>query len=133
MYLSIFAAPCPKRFETTFTSSGCETSLGIFRRPFCACTAAVVGEDFRYALSCQIIMKIVVHLDCGSPATCADAFHFFEREDTIRRYAFVSNTEFFLKLLVYVVSAAQHATDVGADLHIELARRLEAQHRGERR
>ena len=73
--------------------------------------------------------KGVVHLDGRSPAARADAFHLFEREDAVRGDAFVPDAELFLEALIHIVGAAQHATDVGADLHVEFARRLEAQHR----
>ncbi len=40
----------------------------------------------------------------------------------------VADAEFFLEALVDVVRAAQHATDVGADLDVVFAGRLEAEH-----
>ena len=73
-------------------------------------------------------MKVVVHLDRWSPAACADALHLFEREHAVGCYALVPNAQFLLEFLVNLVSAAQHATDIGADLHVEFARWLEAEH-----
>src|SRR3974390_2804832 len=96
MYLSMSAAPCPKRFETIFTSSGWETSLGILFLVLALVPIPV--ENIRHALGCQIIVKVVVHLNCRRPAAGADALHFFEGEDTIRRNAFVTNAQLFLEL-----------------------------------
>ena len=64
----------------------------------------------------------------GRPAAGADALDFFEREEAVGRDALVADAELFLKALVDVIGAAQHATDVGADLHVVFAGRLEAQH-----
>ncbi len=44
------------------------------------------------------------------------------------RDALVADAQLLLEALVDLVAAAQHATDVGADLHVVFARRLEAQH-----
>src|ERR1700687_1612532 len=109
MYLSIFAAPCPKRFETIFTSSGCETSLGIFRCPSCIRAAFICGQDLRYVLRRQVVVEVVIDLDCRCPAAGADAFNFFEREDAVRSYTFVPDAELFLEFFVDIVSAAEHA------------------------
>ncbi len=86
-------------------------------------------ENFGHALRCQIIVKVVVHLDGRSPAAGADAFYFFEREDAVGGHALVPDAKLFLEFLVDLVSATQHATDIGADLHVEFACRFEAQHR----
>ena len=40
----------------------------------------------------------------------------------------MSDPQFFLKAFVHLVCPAQHAADVGAHLHVVLARRLEAKH-----
>src|SRR5215469_836146 len=109
----------PKRFVTIFTSSGWETSLGIFLlvldlRP-------VLGKDSRYIVRLQLIVKRVVHLDRRRPAAGPDAFHFFEREHRVRCNSLVLDAQFLLKPFVQLVSAAQHATDVRANLNIEFA------------
>ena len=77
----------------------------------------------------QLVVEVVVHLDGRSPAACADALDLFKRKDAVGGDALVSDAKLFLEALVDFVSAAQHATDVGADLHVVFAGRLEAQHR----
>src|SRR5437667_2047093 len=123
----MFVAPCPKRFETTRTSSGWETSEAILQKSeFTNCriyeslnlqiiaTAASEFDDieirkFDNLLRClppitfeyrihllfrQVLVKVVVNLDGWGPAARAEAFHFFEREQTIARRALVPDAEF---------------------------------------
>src|ERR1700691_2635157 len=123
----MLAAPMPKRLLTTFTSSGCETSLGMGAVPLRSGAAAIAVENAGDVVSGEVVMEIVIHLDGRPPAAGADAFDFFEREQSILGHALVPDAEFFLEALIKVISAAQHATDVGAYLHVVFAGRLEAQ------
>src|SRR6476646_407240 len=122
------AAPWPKRRDTTFTSSGCETSLGIRGCSFCHGLGSIFGHEIWHLLGNHIVVEVVVHLDGGGPAACADALNLFEREDAVGSDALMANAEFFLKALVNVVGTAKHATYIGADLHVEFAGGLETQH-----
>src|SRR6185437_5521758 len=124
MYLSMFAAPWPKRFETILTSSGWETSLGILFLVL----GPVLIENRGDALGLYVIVKIVVDLNRRRPAAGADAFNLFEREEPVAGHSLVSDAEFFLEFLVDVIRSAKHATDIGADLHVEFSGRLEAEH-----
>src|SRR5664280_429309 len=126
MYLSISAAPMPKRRVTIFTSSGCETSLGIGFCSFRLGFVAVVGQDAWDLIGRELVEEVVVDLDGRRPTADADALHFFEREDAIGRDALVADAQFFLKAFVQVVGSAQHAADIGADLHVEFSGGLEA-------
>src|SRR5580704_1085903 len=130
MYLSILAAPWPKRFDTILTSSGWETSLGIFSFSLFLVLdlGPVLIQDSWNVVGGQFIVEGIVDLDGGRPAADADTFHFFEREDAVWCDALVADAEFILEAFEKFIAAAQHATDIGADLHIEFARGLEAQH-----
>ncbi len=97
-------------------------------RPCATAWARYSAKRSRNLFGSQIVVEVVVHLDGGGPAACADALNLFEREDAVGSDALVANAEFFLKAFVNLVGAAQHATDVGADLHVEFAGGLEAQH-----
>src|SRR5260370_24852673 len=126
MYLSMLAAPWPKRRVTIFTSSGWETSLGIFllvldSRP-------VLVKNSGNVVRAQIVMECVIHLDGRRPAAHSDALDFFERKNAVGRDSLVPDAQLFLETLVQVVSPTQHAADIGANLHVEFARRLESQH-----
>src|ERR1700722_12441951 len=114
----------PKRLEMTLTSSGWETSLG----SGCVSLGAIGCEHFVYLVVGQIVVKIVVYLNGRGPAADADAFDFFEREEAISGDAFMADAELVLKMVEEVVTTAQHATDVGADLDVVLAYGLEAKH-----
>src|SRR5579859_1833040 len=100
MYLLMSAALWPKRLETIFTSSGWDTSLGIFFLVLDLVPIAV--QNFWNVGGGQIVEKVVVDLDGRGPAACADALHFLEREDAVGRYAFVADAELFLKFLIDV-------------------------------
>src|SRR3569833_1061692 len=103
MYLSMSAAPWPKRLETTFTSSGWETSLGILRAlEF----LTILGKDARDAVGREIVVEVVVDLNGRSPAASADALDLFEGEDSIRRNAYVADAKLILEFLVDVVCVA---------------------------
>src|SRR6266567_2615866 len=132
MYFSMSAAPWPKRFVTILTSSGCDTSLGMGGSPFSAGIglnlSAIAVENTRNTLRRQVIVEVVIHLDGRGPAARPDAFHLFQGEDAVRGNALVADAQLFLEALVEVIGAAQHATDIGADLDIEFACGLETQH-----
>src|SRR5580698_10315361 len=125
----MFAAPMPKRWLTTFTSSGCETNLGTGSAPFCPGATAIAVENAGDMVRSEVVVEIVVDLNGGRPAARSDALDLFEGEQSVRRHALVANAQFFLKSLVEVVSPAQHAADVRAYLHVVSSRRLESQHR----
>src|SRR3954468_12995890 len=117
MYLSMSAAPWPQRREMTLTSSGWETSSGILIARF----LPVFFEHGVHLLVCQVVVEVIVHLHGGSPAACADALDFFEGKDTVWCCLAIANAEAIFAVLKHLVAAAQHAGDVGADLHVELA------------
>src|SRR5216684_2462477 len=131
MYFSMSAAPWPNRLVTIFTSSGCDTSLGMGGSPFSAgiglSLSAIAVENARNTLRRQVIVEVVIHLDGRGPSACPDAFHLFEREHAVRSDALVAHAQLFLEALIEIVGAAKHATDIGADLDVELARGLEAE------
>src|SRR6266567_1124002 len=121
MYLSIAAAPMPKRRVTIFTSSGCETSLGIGVGSFRFGFVAVTCQDFGDMIGCHIIVEVVIHLNGGRPAAGPDTFHFFKREDSVWSDALVADAQLVLEAFVHIIGSAQHAADVGAHLHVESA------------
>src|SRR5580704_1144903 len=131
----MLVAPMPKRLETILTSSGCETSLGILflvRKQILRSilySLRISDENAGNEVGLDLIMKFVIDLDGRRPTTCAYAFYFFDREESISRHAFGADAEFLLEALVDFVSTAQHTTDVGADLNVEFTRGLEAEHR----
>ena len=94
----------------------------------CHCLGSIFSQETWNLVGNHIVVEVVVHLDCGGPAACADALNLFEREDAVGSDALMANAEFFLKALVNVVGSAKHATDIGADLHVEFAGGLETQH-----
>src|SRR5580658_488124 len=102
----------PNRLDTIFTSSGCETSLGMSGRTFLG-FAAIPTQDPRHMPGTQLIVEVVGYLDGRRPRACADALHLFEREQSIRGHALVPHAQLVLKPLQHVIRAAQHATDVG--------------------
>src|SRR5580698_783485 len=121
----MLAAPWPKRRVTIFTSSGCETSLGIGHLS----SIAIALKNAGHVIGSQVIVEVVVDLDGGGPAAGADAFHFFKREDAVCGHALVAHAELFLEALEERIRPAQHAAYVGAHLDVEFTCRLKAQHR----
>jgi hypothetical protein len=73
-------------------------------------------------------VEVVVDLNGRGPAAGADALNLFEREEAVGRNAIGADAELFAEALVDFVGAAQHATDVGADLNVVFAGGLEAEH-----
>src|SRR6202522_1106545 len=69
----------------------------------------------------QVLMKIVIHLHRGSPTASADTFHFFERKQTIGRCALVADTKLLLAVRQQLFSTDEHASDIGAHLHVVLS------------
>src|SRR5665213_3314918 len=116
----------PKRLEMILTSSGWETSLGIFLASLGFGSVGV--EDGVDLVVGEVVVEVVVYLNGRGPAADADALDFFQGKEAVRGDAFVTDAEFVLEVFKQVVGAAQHATDVGADLHVVFADRLEAQH-----
>ena len=123
------AAPWPKRLGHDFHFIGMRDEprhSGMLLVPLA--WARYSARRFGTWSGISIVVEVVVHLDGGGPAACADALDLFEREDAVGSDALMANAEFFLKALVNVVGAAKHATDIGADLHVVFAGGLEAQH-----
>src|ERR1017187_6258532 len=119
----------PKRRETILTSSGWETSLGMMDNPPSAWGfGAVTGHDAWHLVGIQLLDEVVVDLDGRRPAAGSDALHLFEREEAVLCHALAPDLQLLPEAFVDLISAAQHATDVGADLHVEPSCRLEAQH-----
>src|SRR5215472_3253479 len=77
----------------------------------------------------QVFVKIVIHLHSGRTGACANALDFFEREYAVLRGFLVADFQAFLGTLEDFVAAHQHASDVGANLHVMLAHGLAMQHR----
>ncbi len=73
-------------------------------------------------------MKVVIHLRRRGPAAGANALNFFQRKQTVRRSFLVSDAQLLLAMLEQFLAPAQHAGDVGANLHVVLAARLGGQH-----
>src|SRR5579862_3239400 len=78
MYLSIAAAPWPKRREMIFTSSGWETSLGIGLRSSLRSFCAKLGDEVGNLLWAQLIVEVIIHLDGRRPGASPDALNLFE-------------------------------------------------------
>src|SRR5271167_3411749 len=112
----------PKRLEMTFTSSGWDTSLGmgrLFLLGFCA----IGVQDCVRLVASEFVVEVVVYLNGWGPRANPYAFDFFEREEAVGGDALVADAELFFEVLEEIVSAAQHATDVGADLNVVFAHR----------
>src|SRR5215472_1151891 len=114
------AAPWPKRREMTFTSSGWETRVGMLFHVL-SLAGAIGVEDLVDLHGGEVVVEVVVDLDGGGPATGADALDFFEREGAIRSDLFVPDAELGLAVVKDLVAPAQHAGNIGADLHVVLA------------
>src|ERR1700728_2146242 len=119
-------APMPKRLEMTLTSSGWETSLGIRWLSLVFCPIGI--QDLVDLVVGEVVVEVVVYLNGRRPAADADAFDFFEGEEAVGGDVFVADTEFFLQVFKEIVRAEQHAADIGADLNVVFAGRLEAEH-----
>ena len=76
----------------------------------------------------DVFIEIVVDLHRGCTRAGADAFHLFEREDAVWRCFLVPDFQTLLCVLEKLVSPAQHAGHVRANLNVVLAPRLAAQH-----
>ncbi len=89
----------------------------------------ILVENLVHLLGGQVLVKIIVHLRGRSPTASANAFDFFQRKHSVRRRLFVSHPELLNAVFQNVFTAAYHATDVGANLNVELPSRLCGQHR----
>src|SRR5579863_6939865 len=120
----------PKRREMILTSSGWELSLGILvLGPGTIFDSLPVRPDNAgHEIGFELIVEVVVHLDGGRPRARANALDLFERKETVGGDAIGADAELFAEALVDFVGSAEHATDVGADLDVVLAGRLEAKH-----
>ena len=76
----------------------------------------------------EIFVEIVIDLNRGCAGAGADTFDLFQREDAVVGDFLVADFQALFGSLENVVAAAQHAGDVGADLHVVLAHRLAMQH-----
>src|SRR6266852_6201113 len=76
----------------------------------------------------DVFVEVVVDLHRGRAGASADAFHLFQGKDAVAGGFFVADFEALLGLVQQLIAAAQHARDVGADLHVVPAHGLAAQH-----
>src|SRR6266851_2192660 len=76
----------------------------------------------------DVFVEVVVDLHRGRAGASADAFDLFQGKDAVAGGFFVADFEALLGLVEQLIAAAQHARDVGADLHVVLAHGLAAQH-----
>jgi hypothetical protein len=74
-------------------------------------------------------MEIVIYLDCRGPRARPDTLNFFQREQPVSRFLLMTDAKLFPAMIKNFFAAAQHATDVGADLHVILSHRLGVQQR----
>src|SRR5260370_32131450 len=143
-------APWPKRRETTFTSSGWETKSAM-RNVYCGVvdgrpkvpptvrinhqklllfsTLPIFLEYPIDLVGGEVFVKIVIHLGRRRPTACTNAFHLFQRKQTVRGDPFVSDAEAPRAMFQNLFATAHHATNVGADLHVEFPAGLSGQHR----
>src|SRR5262245_4314648 len=110
-------APLSKRCEITRTSSGCETSGGgvaivlilyswrLKFGPLPTVLPAVLVEHLVHFVFCHIKVKVVIHLYCRRPTAGANAFHFFQGENSVWRRLFVFNLQFVLAMLQQLFSS----------------------------
>jgi hypothetical protein len=76
----------------------------------------------------QIFVEIVIDLHSRRAGACPDAFHFFQRENAIGRSLFMPNFQAFLRVRQQFGPTAQHARNVGANLHVMFAHQFAMQH-----
>src|SRR5258705_95208 len=77
----------------------------------------------------EVFVEVVVDLDGRGPAARADAFDLFERERAVSSDFFVPDAKRVFAVVEDLIAAAQHAGDVGADLHVIFPGRFGAEHR----
>src|SRR4029077_4308362 len=152
----MLTAPWPKRRETTFTSSGCETRsamrlgdcaiepLGIEKPRFLIARSPdrtiakfyllrslllIVVENPIHLLYRQVLVKIVIHLRRRSPAASSDALHFLQRKQPVLCRLLVPDPQLLRTMMQDFFSTADHAADIRAHLHVVFPSRLGGQHR----
>ena len=74
-------------------------------------------------------MEVVIDLRSRGPGAGTDALDFFYGKEAVGSDAFVGDAELLLAVVENFVAAAEHAADVGADLNVIFAGRLDAQQR----
>src|SRR5713226_10660970 len=82
-----------------------------------------------HLVGCEVFVKIVIHLGRRYPTACTNAFHFFQRKQAVGGGSFVSYAEVLRAMFKNLFATADHATNVGADLHVELPAGVSGQHR----
>src|ERR1700680_3591029 len=82
-----------------------------------------------YLVGREVFVKIVIDLGRRCPTACTNAFHFFQRKQAVGGGFFVSYAEVLRAMFKNPLATAHHATNVGADLHVELPAGLSGQHR----
>ena len=70
----------------------------------------------------QVLVEVVIDLDRRRPAAGSDALDLFEREHAVGRGLPCGRCRALLAVVEKLVAAAQHAADVGADLHVDICR-----------
>ncbi len=93
-----------------------------------------IRDDFVERERSEVFVEIVIDLNGRRAGAGADTFYFFQRKDAVLGDFLVAHFQAFFGALENIVTATQHASDVGADLDVMLAHRLAMQHRvvGER-
>src|ERR1700687_1073573 len=82
-----------------------------------------------HLVGCEVFVKIVINLGRRCPTACTNAFHFFQRKQAVGGGFFVSYAEVLRAMFKNLLAPADHATNVGADLDVELPTGLSGQHR----
>src|SRR5580692_963847 len=91
-------------------------------------SSSIFVQDLVDLLRGQILVEVIIHLYSRSPTACPDALDFLQREYAVRRRAFVSDAQPRLAVIEKLLTTAQHARDVGANLDVEFAARFRGQH-----
>src|SRR5260370_29212698 len=81
-----------------------------------------------HLVGCEVFVKIVIHLGRRCPTACTNAFHFFQRKQTVGGGSFVSYAEVLRAMVQNLFATSHHSTNVGADLHVEFPAALMGQH-----
>src|ERR1700733_12894235 len=90
--------------------------------------ALVLLQHAIHLLGSEVLMKVIIPLRRRSPAASPNALHFFQRKQTVLGRSLVPNAELLRAVMQNFFAATHQATDVGANLHVELSPRLGGQH-----
>src|SRR5208282_5599917 len=72
----------------------------------------------------QVLVKVVIHLDCRSPTARANTFHLFQREQAVLRRAFMADAQLLLAVVKKLFATDEHTRDIGTHLYVVLPARL---------